>query len=305
MWALQAARMGIKWRVGNGRKVRFWEDIWFGNSSLETQFWPLYVINDQQGKTISQVWDGHILRLTFRRSVSENLMNMWYNMLSIVEDLNLQEDDDQIIWSFSSNGKFSVQSLYAVINHRGVVPLYVSSVWKLKIPPRVQIFLWLLTKNKILTRDNVAKRREVSHKTCLFCNEPESVNHLFFECCVAKRIWPVISEVLNLRSIWNFEYMATFWLANKKHLLTNIISSAIIWSLWNFHNKLCFQGLVWAGEKAVLLESAKILRRWRPLYDQDLGIMVDSVILALENKANVGDVGFLAFGSKLRRCDSV
>ena len=38
MWALQAARMGIKWLVGNGRKVRFWEDHWFGNSSLATQF---------------------------------------------------------------------------------------------------------------------------------------------------------------------------------------------------------------------------------------------------------------------------
>jgi len=46
MWVLQAARMGIKWLVGNGRKVRFWEDHWFGNSSLATQFWPLYVIND-------------------------------------------------------------------------------------------------------------------------------------------------------------------------------------------------------------------------------------------------------------------
>ena len=101
-------------------------------------------------------------------------MNMWYDLLSIAENLKLQEDNDQIIWSFSSNGKYSVQSLYAVLNHRGVVLLYVSAVWKLKIPPRVQIFLWLVSKNKILTRDNLAKRREVSDKTCLFCNEPES-----------------------------------------------------------------------------------------------------------------------------------
>lgn len=55
MWALKAARMGIKWLVGNGKKVRFWEDHWFGDSSLAIQFWPLYVINDQQGKTIAQV----------------------------------------------------------------------------------------------------------------------------------------------------------------------------------------------------------------------------------------------------------
>jgi hypothetical protein len=53
MWALQAAKMGIKWVVGNGKRVRLWEDTWFGNSSLAIQFWPLYVINEQQGKTIS------------------------------------------------------------------------------------------------------------------------------------------------------------------------------------------------------------------------------------------------------------
>jgi hypothetical protein len=125
---------------------------------------------------------------------------MWYELLGIVENLNLQEDDDKIMWSFSSNGKFSIQPLYAVINHRGVVPVYVLAVWKLKIPPRVQILLWLITKNKALTRNNLAKRREVTDKTCLFCNEAEFVKHLFFECCVAKEIWARITDILDLRS---------------------------------------------------------------------------------------------------------
>jgi hypothetical protein len=185
---------------------------------------------------------------------------MWYDLVSIVENLVLQDDSDQIIWSFSSNGKYSVQSLYAVINHRGVVPVYVPAVWKLKIPPRVQIFLWLLYKNKTLTRDNLAKRREVLDKTCLFCNEPESVCHLFFECCVANRLWPVTTEILNLRSDWNFEVLATFWIANKRHAFTNIISSAVIWCLWNVCNKMCLQGLTWTGERMVLLWIVKASR---------------------------------------------
>jgi hypothetical protein len=111
MWSLQAAKMGIKWLVGNGRKIRFWEHIWFGNSSLATQFWPLYIINEQHGKTISQVWNGRMLMLSFWRAVSENLMNMWYDLLGIVENLTLHEECDHIIWSYNSNGRFSVQSL--------------------------------------------------------------------------------------------------------------------------------------------------------------------------------------------------
>jgi hypothetical protein len=106
---------------------------------------------------------------------------MWYELLGILENQILNDEEDKIMWSFNSNGKFSVQSLYAVINHRGVVPIFVPAVWKLNIPPRIQIFLWLLSKNKALTRDNLAKRREVTDKTCLFCNEAESVMHLFFD----------------------------------------------------------------------------------------------------------------------------
>ena len=123
------------------------------------------MICEQQGKTIHQVWNGEDLMLSFRRSISDQLMNLWYDLVSIVEDVQLNGEDDQIIWSFSSNGKFSVQSLYAVISHHGVKPVFVHAVWKLKIPPRVQIFLWLLSKNKLLTRDNLAKRKEVFDNT--------------------------------------------------------------------------------------------------------------------------------------------
>jgi len=60
------------------------------------------------------------------------------------------------------------------------------------------MFLWLLSKNRILTRDNLAKRRELADQTCLFCTERESVDHLFFHCSVAKRLWRVVLSILNL-----------------------------------------------------------------------------------------------------------
>jgi hypothetical protein len=165
---------------------------------------------------------------------------MWFDLVGIMENIVLSNNSDQIIWSFNSSDKFSVQSLYAIINHRGVMPAYEHVVRKVLIPPRVQIFLWLLAKNKVLTRDNLAKRREVSNKTCLFCNELETVHHLFFDCCVAKRIWLILSEFLELSGSWNFEFIATKWVAEKKHRCINIVTSTALWSIWNYRNKLCF-----------------------------------------------------------------
>jgi hypothetical protein len=62
---------------------------------------------------------------------------------------------------------------------------------------RVTYFLWLLANNKVLTRNNLAKRKNVADKTCLFCVENESVTHLFYGCCVAKRMWFEVAEITN------------------------------------------------------------------------------------------------------------
>jgi hypothetical protein len=137
---MQAAHMGIRWVVGNGEKIRFWEDQWLGNTSLAILFWPLYVINEQQGKSINEIWNGKELQLSFRRRVSERLMHMWEDLSSVGESIVLTDEGDQIMWSFSSSGQYSVQSLYAAINHRGVVLVFVQAVWKLSISPGVNFF---------------------------------------------------------------------------------------------------------------------------------------------------------------------
>jgi hypothetical protein len=54
-----------------------------------------------------------------------------------------------------------VQSLYAVINDRGVRQLFSPIMSKLLVPPRSHVFLWLLTNDKILTRDNLSKRKHL------------------------------------------------------------------------------------------------------------------------------------------------
>jgi len=71
----------------------------------------LLMNNRRRGKTIAEVWDGEVLKLSCRRCVFERLMDLWYELLDVVENLNLMDDEDHIIRSHSLNGRFSVQSL--------------------------------------------------------------------------------------------------------------------------------------------------------------------------------------------------
>jgi len=248
--AANDARFGFQWKVGNGRRIRFWEDHWFGTSSLAIQFWHLYAIVNEKGATISQVWDGVNLKLTFRRSVSQNLMLQWEDLCSIASSINLSDEIDNIIWMYDSRGIFSVQTLYSVLSFRGMVPVYIPTMWKLSVPPRIHIFLWLLGSNKLLTRDNLSKRKDLSDKTCLFCNDPESIHHLFFDCCVAIFVWEIISNLCGKQVGADFESVARWWISDKRNLILNYIALLFFGQSGTYEMLCVFRGKngeVWKG----------------------------------------------------------
>jgi hypothetical protein len=110
------------------------------------------------------------------------MLNRWYELVGIAESLHLNDEEDAVIWKIEAKGTYSASSLYAIINFRGVVPVHIPIVWKLHVPPRLHVFLWLLANNKPLSRDNLVKRQNVPDLTCLFCSKNETCEHLFFEC---------------------------------------------------------------------------------------------------------------------------
>jgi hypothetical protein len=69
---------------------------------------------------MSELWDGETLKCTFRRCIDRRLFDMWDELVNLVTIVEMSEEDDALIWQFQSNGVYSSQSFYSVINFSGL-----------------------------------------------------------------------------------------------------------------------------------------------------------------------------------------
>jgi hypothetical protein len=119
--------------------------------------------------------------------------------------------DDKVSWSLGRHG-FSVKSFYrdSKCSH---VPVPFKFLWKTMLPHKIKVFLWLVLKNKILTKDNLKKEIGRVFLDCVFCGLLESINHLFFQCSIARFVWRIIQTALGLHSIpYNVEKIFCPWI---------------------------------------------------------------------------------------------
>jgi hypothetical protein len=208
-------------------------------------------------------------------------MQRWYDLRSIAESLHLSVEEDAVIWKFDSKGVYSVSSLYAIVNFRGIMPVHIPAVWRIKVQPRVHVFLWLLANNKLLTRDNLSKRQQVSDASCLFCCDDESIAHLFFECVVAREMWKQISMLTGIKLQVNLLSISSLWICEKTNQVPNIVHAAALWSLWKFRNDLCFNGSGWSCMQVLYLKVAHTLGRWKVLCPEEKRSELERVCAAL------------------------
>ena len=118
------------------------------------------------------------------------------------------------------------------------------ALWKLKVPLKVKIFVWFLIKGVILTKDNFLKWNWKGDEKCYFCNNKETIQHLFFECHVARFIWRIAHIAFGLqppRDMTSFFFQT--WLQHLHSKLQPQIrvgASTIFWSIWLTWNDVIF-----------------------------------------------------------------
>ena len=115
------------------------------------------------GGRLADIWVGQQVKLTFRRTFDDNMLEKWLELEEIVKSVVYKPGGDALVWVYNSNGIYSTSSLYTIINFRGVQPVFIPAVWKIIVPPKVHIFLWLLSNNKLIRVDNLAEKVSINH----------------------------------------------------------------------------------------------------------------------------------------------
>lgn len=128
----------------------------------------------------------------FNRSTCEDIL---------VIPLTQHHAQDSLVWTKKKAQKFSVHSAYQMAlrllypdttEHSSTQTQGATwrKIWKLKVPPKVYMFIWRACTNSVPTRDNLSRRRVSVGVECEICYQhPETVTHVLWECPFARNVW--------------------------------------------------------------------------------------------------------------------
>ncbi|KAJ9682711.1 hypothetical protein PVL29_018607 [Vitis rotundifolia] len=178
--------------VGNGERIRFWEDLWWGDQPLGSQFSRLFRVVLDKNVPISSILGSSrpfFWNFNFRRNLSDIEIGDLEGLMRSLDGLHLSPSvPDARFWPASSSGFFSVKSFFLTLSYFSGSPQDFPSkfVWKSQVPFKVRSFIWLVAHKKVNSNDMLQLRRPykaLSPDICVLCmKQGESVDHLFLHC---------------------------------------------------------------------------------------------------------------------------
>jgi hypothetical protein len=191
-------KRGYLWRVGNGDKINIWSDPWVPMSHDRR------VTTTRGNAIVTKVSD---LIDPYSGQWDESLLCDIFNVVDVEQILqipfNIHGFEDFIAWGFSQNGVYTVRSVYHLQwRHQfgpsaGQVVLAGTSssnpiwrtIWKLKIPSKIKIFIWRALHGILPLKSILVNRHIGMSGECPICQlGPEDIQHLLFLCPVATDI---------------------------------------------------------------------------------------------------------------------
>ena len=284
----QLIQKGMKWKVGSGDQIKFWEDKWTGEEeSLAEKYPRLYLISLQQHQVIRLMgmykdigWEWNF---TWRRSLFENEIDSAVNFLSDIADKSIQQQGpDAWVWSEDPAAQYSTRNAYNMLGEEGAAGRQeecFEKLWRIRIPARIAVFAWRLIRDRLPTRQNLRRRQvQITDMLCPFCRiQEEGASHLFFHCNKIQPIWWDTMSWLHIKG--------AFPLSPKQHFLQHLGVQvdgvrtnrwqywwlALTWSIWKLRNSIVFSNATF-NANSLFEDATFLLWSWLRSFKKDFTV---------------------------------
>ncbi|KAL2939333.1 hypothetical protein RDABS01_000165 [Bienertia sinuspersici] len=250
-------------------------------------------------------WREDVLREVFLPIDIERIRNV---------PISARFPEDVMYWKGSNDGVFRVREAYrwAIMEDQaacsnGSDPIW-AKIWKLKVPPKVRLFIWKACWDILPHNCNLANKQIRNDRSCARCGAEEDNLHALRDCSWVRRIWE------NEKASWCKEGATTFreWIAclsgeNKYGQLEAF--AMVTWSIWNARNDLIFEDHYCSPEacynKAMDLlqefqrvnntalnrEKRRTEAKWQPPKDDVIKVNFDAAISTEFDRVGLGIIG--------------
>lgn len=159
---------------------------------------------------------------------------------------------DQIQWLWTNDKEYTANSFYKQVIAAGTAKWEFQFIWKLKIPPTIRVFGYLLLHGRLLTHDVMINRGLSCDTQCEVCHQCplETAKHLFFQCGHARQVWRLMSSMLGFNLLKTGDTVQAVVANSGRACQRRIPCSqwgtlffAVCWFIWRSRNKKIFDGV--------------------------------------------------------------
>ena len=195
----------LTWIPGNGAKIKKFEDSILGDQALN----ELSDLENIKSWLLSQNYTTLWHISTWNNDAHDSWAS--WNFGNYPNEL---EDEASALWSHlqrksplsanskdkrgwgSGSGVYSAAASYAAILETPWVPPNPApweTIWNFPSIPKIDIFIWTLLHNSIMTGDNLKRKGWEGPSRCSLCNHAEeTIEHLFISCEFTKEVWRIM-----------------------------------------------------------------------------------------------------------------
>ncbi|KAG7584818.1 Ribonuclease H domain [Arabidopsis thaliana x Arabidopsis arenosa] len=261
---------GLGWSIGNGNKVRIWQDPWL---SLHQ---PQVPIGPPTFNTYSMLVKDLLCPLTqtWNPAAIRDLLPQYEDTIRALNTsfLGLQ---DTLVWFPEKSGQYSTKSGYIIAKKSSQLNSAPSPsfnwnkvIWQIKAGPKIKSFLWKTASGALSLGSNLEKRGLSCAKNCCRCGEREDELHLLWNCPFAQRVWQLAPLHLQISSASLVDLLSLLRTASSTSALppTGLsltpLAPWILWNLWKARNYLIFEDRTFS-EQDIVLKAIKEAKDWQ------------------------------------------